>query len=100
MHTKEDILPQLEYEFDRWDNLLANLSDKRIVDRQLPSDLSIKDVIAHLWAWQQLSIARLDAALHNRAPIFQYGPEALNPELAGNLDRINAWIFASNLDRS
>ena len=55
------------------------MSEEQITGPQLPSNLSIKDVIAHLWAWQQRSIARLEAALHNREPEFPRWPEELDP---------------------
>jgi hypothetical protein len=100
MQTKEDWLYQLQDEFDRWENLLAGLDEAYIVARQLPSGLSIKDVIAHLWAWQQLSIARLEAAIDDRAPTYQLHPNALDPDVEENLERINAWIHESNENRS
>ena len=59
--------------FDRWELLLASLSEKQLTDSNLPSNLSVKDVIAHLWAWQQLSVARAEAALHGQAGVEELG---------------------------
>jgi hypothetical protein len=39
------------------------MSEEYITAPQLSSNMSVKDVIAHLRAWQQRSIARLEAAL-------------------------------------
>ena len=70
----------LNEEFNRWEHLLAGMSEEQITAPQLPANLSIKDVIAHLRAWQQRSIARLEAALLDREPEFPRWPEELVPD--------------------
>ncbi len=100
MQSRQELLNALRQEQDRWENLLAGLSEEQIAARQLPSGLSIKDVVAHLGAWQRLSIARLEAALDNRDPHYSLGPEGLDPDSEENLEQINAWIHETNLDRS
>ncbi|HEX7974864.1 MAG TPA: ClbS/DfsB family four-helix bundle protein, partial [Anaerolineales bacterium] len=68
--------------------------------RQLPSEWSIKDVMAHLMTWQQRSIARLEAALYHRVPEFPRWPENLHPDSDDEPpDQINAWIYDTNRDR-
>jgi hypothetical protein len=64
MDDKTTIVAMLREEFKRWEELLAGMSEAQLTDPQLPSNWSIKDVIAHLWPWQQRSIARMEAALH------------------------------------
>lgn len=93
MNMKEHILTALREEFNRWEELLASMSDEQITAPHLPSNLSIKDVIAHLRAWQQRSIARLEAARLNRAPEFPKWLPELDPDSEGNTDQINAWIY-------
>ena len=51
MNDKTQMLAALRQEFDRWEALLAGLSEAQITAPDLPSGLSIKDVIAHLRAW-------------------------------------------------
>ncbi len=92
MNDKKQILTMLKEEFNRWEELLAGLSEAQITDPQLPANLSIKDVIAHLRAWQQRSIARMEAALANREPEFPEWPAGLDPE-SEDVDQINAWIY-------
>ena len=70
MSEKQQILKLLSEEFDRWEAQLAGLSEAQITAPVLPPYLSIKDVIAHLMAWQQVSIARLEAAQANTAPVY------------------------------
>ena len=93
MNDKQGILIALREEFNRWETLLASLSEAQITAPQLPSHLSIKDVIAHLRAWQQRSIARLEAALLNREPEFPKWLPELDPDSEDNTDQINAWIY-------
>jgi hypothetical protein len=99
MQAKPELLVSLRDEFTRWEKLLSRLSQGQITARELPGGLSVKDVVAHLWAWQQLSIARLEAARQGRVPDFRLDPANLDPDVEENLDHINAWIHASNLDR-
>ena len=99
MHDKQHILTTLREEFNRWEALLASLSEEQITAPQLPSNLSIKDVIGHLRAWQQRSIARLEAALHNRAPEFPPWPAELDPDAEDDLEQINAWIYETYRDQ-
>jgi hypothetical protein len=93
MNDKKQILTMLKDEFNRWEELLASLSEAQITAPQLPSNLSIKDVIAHLRAWQQISVARMEAALHNREPVFPGWPAELAPESEDGPDQTNAWIY-------
>lgn len=100
MNDKRQILATLRAEFDRWEELLASLPEKQIAAPRLPGSLSIKDVVAHLWAWQQLSIARLEAALYGREPEFHLWPSELDPDSEDDIDQINAWIHRAYRDKA
>lgn len=91
MNDKTQTITLLRGEFKSWQELLADLSEEQITAQDLPSNLSIKDMIAHLWAWQQRSIARLEAALLNSEPEFPKWPAELDPDTE-DVDQINAWI--------
>jgi len=93
MSDKQHILTTLREEFQRWEELLASLSEAQITAPQLPANWSIKDVIAHLRAWQQVSIARLEAALLNREPEFPTWLAGLDPESEDNLETYNDRIY-------
>jgi hypothetical protein len=99
MNEKQHILTALREEFNQWEALLASLSEAQITDPQLPENWSIKDVIAHLRAWQQRSIARLEAALLNRAPEYPAWPAQFDPEAEGEPHDLNAWLYASDRDQ-
>jgi hypothetical protein len=95
MNMKGHILAALKEERECWEELLASLSEAQITTPLLPSHWSIKDVIVHVRAWQQRSIARVEAALLNREPVYPAWPRELDPDSEGNTDRLNAWIYES-----
>jgi alkanesulfonate monooxygenase SsuD/methylene tetrahydromethanopterin reductase-like flavin-dependent oxidoreductase (luciferase family) len=79
--------------------LLSSLSDEQITTPHGPANWSIKDEIAHLWAWQQRSLARLKAAQHNQEPQFPVWSPIIDPELEDNTDPINTWIYETHRDQ-
>jgi hypothetical protein len=99
MHDKQQLLSTIRAAYDRWQALLAKLDEDQLGARRLPADLSIKDVVGHLHAWQQISIARLEATVDDREPIFPTWLGNLEPDADENLERINAWIHTAYRDR-
>lgn len=93
MNMKDHILAALKEQFDLWEQLLDSLSEDDLVKPSFDDDWAIKDVIAHLWAWQQISIARLEAGLQNRDPDY---PAWIVKSIANweeDADRVNALTF-------
>jgi len=99
MNDKQQIITMLQEEFDRWEALLAGVRPEQISAPVLPANLSIKDVIAHLWAWQQNSIARLEAALLDKEPEYPDWTAGSHPDLEENLDTYNDRIYQANRER-
>jgi hypothetical protein len=98
MYMKRHILAALQEELSAWEELLAGMGEAQITAPQPPS-MSVKDTIAHLRAWQQRSVVRMEAALHSREPAFPTWAAGLDPEEEGNTDQINAWIADSYRDQ-
>jgi hypothetical protein len=98
MNDKQQLMATLKQEFDRWEELVSGLNEEQLNTPQPTSTMSIKDVLAHLLAWQQRSIARLEAALHNKELEFPQWPIDLDPD-ADDVDQINAWIYQTYHDR-
>lgn len=93
MNMKEHILTALMEQFNRWEELIAGMSEAQIMAPLRPSEWSSKDVMAHLMAWQKRSIARLEAAQKGQEPEFpQWVPEQ-DPDAPGDPDLTNAWIY-------
>jgi hypothetical protein len=95
MNMKEHILTALREQFNRWEELLAGLTTEHITAPQFDENWSIKDVMAHLWAWQQISIARMEAAVRNREPEFPTWVAELHEDWEENANQTNAWIYAT-----
>ena len=93
------LAPALRDEFDRWDTLLAGLHEAQVTAPEFAENWSIKDMVAHLWDWQQRSIARLEAALHDREPIYPAWPTQFDPEAEGQPHDLNAWLYEQHRDQ-
>ena len=93
MNMRDHILAALREQFERWEELLASLSEEQITAPRFDLDWSIKDVITHLWAWQQISIARMEAGLYDREPVFPKWIVESNEDWEENANRTNAVTF-------
>ena len=100
MNMKEHLLVALTEQLNRWEESLDHLSNSQINFPLVPSHWTTKDVLTHLMAWQQRSIARLEAALSDREPIFPIWPSEIDPEVEASTDQINAWIYETHRDES
>ncbi len=100
MSMKDHILAGLREQYAQWVALLDRLTESQLTTPLEAGEWSIKDIVAHLWAWQQRTIARNEAARANREPIFPEWPAGIDPDAEGSADMINAWIYASYHDQS
>jgi len=100
MNMKEHILTALREQFDSWEELLASISDEQITAPHFDHDWSIKDVIAHLWGWQQISIARMEGCTLDREPEFPKWVIELHGVREENADQTNARIYETNHEKS
>jgi hypothetical protein len=100
MNDKQQLITMLRDEFNRWEAVLGEMSEAQIETAQSPSIYSTKDVMAHLWAWQQRTIARLEAALYDREPQLPQWPVMPSVEGEDNVEQVNDWIYESNRNRS
>lgn len=93
MNMKDHILAALREQFNSWEELLASMSEEQITSPQFDYNWSIKDVIAHLWVWQQISIARMEAGLQDREPGFPKWIVESNEDWEENANQTNALTF-------
>lgn len=106
MYMKTHMLAALREEFTQWENALANLSEVQLTTPPKPGEFSIKDEMAHLWAWQQRSIARLEAGLNGGEPQMPiWWPDATITRAGtttthqDDTDQVNARIYETYRDR-
>ena len=93
MNMKEHILAAMREKFNRWEELLKKMPAEQISLPLMPSHWSTKDVMSHLWAWQQRSIERVEAARSNRDPKYPEWVPGLDPASDGDTEQTTAWIY-------
>lgn len=99
MNMKGHILAALKEQFENWEEFLASLSEEQISAPQFDLNWSIKDVMAHLWAWQQISIARMESGVQGREPEYPGWILALGEDWEEDSDRVNALTFEKNHEK-
>src|SRR5918996_775899 len=100
MNMKEHILAALMEQFQQWDKLLASLSEEQIITPHFDLDWSIKDVMAHLWAWQQISIVRMEGDALDREPEYPAWIVESIENWEDDANRVNALTFETNHEKS
>jgi hypothetical protein len=88
MQKKDAVIAELREELTRWEKVIPAIRTKQETISRLPLHLAIKDVLAHLMAWQLISISRLTAALENKEPEYPDWPTE-DPDSRRDLDYIN-----------
>ena len=96
MNMKEHMLSALREQFERWEALLTSLSEEQISSPLFDLDWSISDVVAHLWAWQQISIARVESGVLDRRPEYPEWILTIGEDWEEDADRVNALTYEMN----
>ena len=91
MNDKTSTIDALRVEFTRWQSFLSALSETQATLPQ-PDGLSIRDVAGHLHAWQQLSIARVEAGQRGGEPVYPDWCAGLYPDDEEYIEQFNATI--------
>jgi hypothetical protein len=99
MSDKTQIIAALKEEFNHWEELLTELGEEQITAPSRIADMSIKDIIAHLTVWQQINVARLEAALQNKEPEYPKWHPEFDPEAKEELAKINTVIYESRREQ-
>ncbi len=99
MNDKNQLLNDLSDIFNRWLELLTDLSEDDILQPLLPSDWTVKDIVSHMWSWQQASVARAEAALQGTHPNYPSWWEILGPDPNEDVDRTNAWLYTASKEK-
>jgi hypothetical protein len=100
MNEKQQILDDLVKIFKQWQVLLASLSYAQILAPMAPSSWTIKDLVAHLWSWQQASVARAVAALSGQQPRYPAWWEQCGPDPEEDVDATNSLLYSLSKDKS
>lgn len=93
MANKHELISKLLAVFASWEEFLAGINEDQMAVRHQAGQWSISEVITHLHAWQQVSIAHLEAAALNTDPIFPDWLDGADPSYAeDHVDEFNARI--------
>ena len=93
MNMKAHILTALREQFDQLEELLASLSEEQLTTPNFDDNWSIKDIVNHLWGWQQISAARVKAGVLNREPEFPDWLVNFPGDWDEDANQTNAWIY-------
>ena len=100
MDNKQQTLDSLADIFNRWQLLLASLSDEQIHNPLAPSSWTVKDIMAHLWSWQQASVARAEAALQGTQPAYPAWWAQRLPDPEEEVNGTNALLYSLSKDKT
>jgi len=99
MENKQEIMTRLHKVFNRWQELIGSLSAPQILAPLSPSDWTVKDIVAHMWSWQQATVARAEAALSGTDPDYPQWWHEMGPDPEEDVDRTNAFLYQINKDK-
>jgi hypothetical protein len=95
--NKTELLERMRAGREEWDALIAQIPDTARTEPALAGGWSVKDLIAHVAAFENWTAAQIRAANEGRAPTDKelYGVEEVTVDPEGwDLDRQNAMIYA------
>jgi len=88
---KSELLSMIRAERARWEALLVEVGEAQMTQAGVEGEWSVKDIIAHVTAYERWIVARLQSALRG---------ETLRLEIDQlDLEQRNAWIFEENRNR-
>lgn len=90
--TKSDLIDVIRTERDRLESLLEEITADQRVEPGVDGSWSIKDIMAHIAAWERLAYDRIHSAVSGKPlkfPIIQGDAE---------VDKLNADVFEKNKD--
>ena len=90
--SKLELLETLRSERERWEALLAEADGPQMEQPGVAGDWSVKDIVAHVTAYERGLVEWLEAALRGESLEF---PDLDHPDV----DQRNAAIFSENRDR-
>jgi hypothetical protein len=93
--SKSQLLSEVQNEQAAWEAMLSAIDEANMTEPGVAGEWSIKDIVVHLTGWRRRTVGRLQAALHHQPEPAPPWPSHLRTD-----DEINAWMVASNRDRS
>ncbi|HUS16885.1 MAG TPA: ClbS/DfsB family four-helix bundle protein [Chloroflexia bacterium] len=95
--TKRALVELIQQEHAAWSALIAEVDHERMIASDVANGWTFKDIAAHLVAWRQRAVVRLQAAARGEEP--PPAPWAHVPGAADDFEPVNQWILQTNRDR-
>ncbi|HEV2580089.1 MAG TPA: ClbS/DfsB family four-helix bundle protein [Ktedonobacteraceae bacterium] len=91
--NKPELLASMESSFNEMEQALSPLSETQWTTPGANGDWSVKDIVAHLTAWQHVMLRRLHAAARHETPARELQTEEKD------IDDMNQRFYVENRDR-
>lgn len=89
--TRGEAVAAINRERAAWDALLAEVGEDRMLEPGPMGEGTFKDLVAHLTAWRERTLQRLEAAAHGQPEPPAPWPAEFNDD-DDDVDKINAWF--------
>jgi hypothetical protein len=89
--TKGEAVAAINREREAWEDLLAEVGEDRMLEPGPMGEWTFKDLAAHLTAWRERTLQRLEAAAHGQPEPPPPWPAEFNDD-DDDVDKINAWF--------
>lgn len=95
-----ELLKLIAESFEQMERLVASIDESQLTQPGVYDNLSVKDILAHLSAWERMAADWIGAALCGERPVF-YAPgfEVSHPDDEVVMHRLNDHIYQENRDR-
>lgn len=93
--NKSQLLSEMNSKYTELEQMLTPLSNTQLTTAGVNGEWSIKDILAHLAAWQHVLLDRLQAAIQHTRPRLSF--QGLSDE---DIDRLNTQFYEENKSRS
>ena len=92
-YTRSELLAELDREWANIERICASLSEADMVKPGAQGEWSIKDILAHISAWEKYLLDRLGMVMAGAPPLY--------PAMKSwdDIHRFNAQVYAENKDR-
>jgi hypothetical protein len=100
MSSVKDTVDALRIEYKMWQGLLLNCKETPVDCAHNDDAWTLKDVLAHLTSWQEVTLARLVAARLKEEPEYPAWFPGADPETDEELNLVNAAIYNAHKDQS
>jgi len=96
--TKADVLAAIDDEHANWDALVAEADRARMENPDFAGGWSFKDIVAHLSAWRERGLDRLEAISRGESEPPNPWPSNLDEDDDEGVLAINDWFYARDRD--